>query len=69
MLTSVHNNADDADAADDIDDADDIHDHNRVIGIAQLMAFSCANKSPHISNYRNRKWSRDNCRDSQDKDR
>ena len=31
LLTAVHN------------DADDANDYNRVIGIAQLKAFSCAN--------------------------
>ena len=36
MVTFVHS---DADATDDTDDADD---YNRVIGIAQLKAFSCA---------------------------
>ena len=33
LLTSVHNNA---------DDADNTHDYNRVIGIAQLKAFTYA---------------------------
>ena len=41
MLTSVHNNTDNADAADDTDTTDD---YNRVIGIALPKAFSCANK-------------------------
>ena len=36
LLTSVHN---DADATDNADDTDD---YNRVIGIAQLKAFSSA---------------------------
>ena len=40
LLTSVHNDADNADATNDADD------YNRVIGIAQLKAFSCTkNKS------------------------
>ena len=39
LLTSVHNDADDTDA---MDDADNANDYNRVIGIAQLKAFSCA---------------------------
>ena len=34
LLTSVHNNT---------DDADDTNNYNKVIGIAQLNAFSCAN--------------------------
>ena len=45
LLTSIHNNTDDADTADDADttdDTDDANDYNRVIGIAQLKAFSCA---------------------------
>ena len=33
LLTSVHNNT---------DNTDDTHDYNRVIGLAQLKAFSCA---------------------------
>ena len=33
LLTSVYNNA---------DYADDTDDYNRVIGLAQLKAFSCA---------------------------
>ena len=37
----MHNDADDAD---NIDDADDADDYIRVIGIAQLKAFSCAKK-------------------------
>ena len=38
LLTSVHNDADDADAT---------NDYNRVIGIAELKAFSCAkNQTP-----------------------
>ena len=40
LLTSVHNDADDTDATDDADNTDD---YNRVIGIALLKAFSCAN--------------------------
>ena len=36
LLTSVHNDADDAD------------DYNRVIGIVQLKAFSCASKYIHV---------------------
>ena len=36
LLTSVHNKTDDADATDDSDY------YNRVIGITQLKAFSCA---------------------------
>ena len=39
LLTSVHNDADDADTT------DDTNDYNRVIGIALLKAFSCANKN------------------------
>ena len=39
MLTSVHNDADDT------DDADDADDYSRVIGIAQLKAYSCANNT------------------------
>ena len=38
LLTSVHNEADDADATDDADN------YNRVIGIVLLKAFSCAKK-------------------------
>ena len=38
LLTSVHNDADDAD------------DYNRVIGIAQLKAFSCAKIVLHFYN-------------------
>ena len=38
FLTSVHNNANDADSTDDADNC------NRVIGIPQLKAFSCAKK-------------------------
>ena len=51
LLTSVHNdagNANDAhnaDAADDTDNAHYANDYNRVIGIAQLDAFSCANNT------------------------
>ena len=41
LLTSLHNNADDADAT------DDANDYNRVIGIALLKAFSCA-KNPNL---------------------
>ena len=47
FLTSVHNDAEDADATDKTDvadDTDDANDYNRVIGIALLKAFSCANK-------------------------
>ena len=36
LLTSVHNDTDNA------DDADDANDYNRVIGIAQLKAFTYA---------------------------
>ena len=36
LLTSVHN------------DADDANDYNRVIDKAQLKAFSCANKTRKI---------------------
>ena len=43
LLTSVHNDADNTNAADATDNADD---YNRVIGIALLKAFSCANKHP-----------------------
>ena len=43
LLTSVHNDADNA------EDADDVDDYNRVIGIAQLKAFSCANKEGKCS--------------------
>ena len=39
MSTSVHNDASDAD---DTDDANATENYNRVIGIAQLKAFSCA---------------------------
>ena len=39
LLTSAHN---DADATDDADD------YNRVIGITQLKAFSCANNTQTI---------------------
>ena len=46
LLTSVHNNSDDADATDDADNSDN---YNRVIGIAQLKAFSCA-KNEGITN-------------------
>ena len=38
LLTSVHNDADDA------NDAHNTDDYSRMIGIAQLKAFSCANK-------------------------
>ena len=41
LLTSVQNNADDADATDNADTTDDANDYNRVIGIALLKAFSC----------------------------
>ena len=41
LLTSVHNDTDNADNADDTDD------YNRVIGIAQLKTFSCA-KDPEV---------------------
>ena len=37
LLTSAHNDADDS------DDADTADDYNRMIGIALLKAFSCAN--------------------------
>ena len=40
LLTSVHNDADTADATDNTDDVDN---YNRVIGIAPLDAFFCAN--------------------------
>ena len=40
LLTSVHNDADDTDNADTTDNADD---YSRVVGIALLKAFSCAN--------------------------
>ena len=43
LLTSVHNNTDNAD------------DYNRVIGIAQLKAFSCANNARATSNNNNSK--------------
>ena len=46
LLTSVHNDADatdDTDAAHDTDNTDDADDYNRVIGIALLKDFSCAN--------------------------
>ena len=47
MLTYVHN---DADATDDADNADDTDNYNRLIGIAQLMASSCAkNRNVSIS--------------------
>ena len=36
LLTSVHNDVDNADATDNTDD------YNRVIGIALLRAFSCS---------------------------
>ena len=38
LLISVHN---------DTDTADDVDDYNRVIGIAQLKAFSCGKKSKY----------------------
>ena len=41
LVTSFHNDAD------DVDTADDANDYNRVIGIAQLKAFSCA-KNKHL---------------------
>ena len=42
LLTSVHNDTEDADATDAAYDADDTDDYNKVIGIAQLRAFCCA---------------------------
>ena len=36
LLTTVHNDADNANSTDDTDE------YNRVMGIAQLKAFSCA---------------------------
>ena len=46
MLTSVHNDTDDADATDTTDNADD---YNRVFGIALLKAFRCMkNGNYHI---------------------
>ena len=48
MLTSVHN---DADAA---DDADATYDHNRVIGIELLKAFSCAKSKWSVCCWRER---------------
>ena len=39
MLPLVHKGTDNAD---NTDDANDMHNHNRVIGIAWLKAFSCA---------------------------
>ena len=48
LLTSAHNDMDDTDSKDDVDDTDttdDAGDYNRVIGIALLKAFSCANKT------------------------
>ena len=44
LLTSVHNDAEAADATDDADD------YNRVIGIALLKAFSCVKMG---TNHRN----------------
>ena len=41
LLTSVHNNVDNADAT------DDANNYNRVIGIALLKAFNCA-KNPKV---------------------
>ena len=40
MLTPVHN---------DTNDTDDADDYNRVIGVAHLKAFSCANNDGHIN--------------------
>ena len=40
MLTPVHN---------DVNNTDDADDYNRVIGIAQLRAFSCAKKETRIT--------------------
>ena len=40
MLTPVHNDTNDAD---DIDNADNADDYNKMVGIAQLKAFSCIN--------------------------
>ena len=42
LLTSVHN---------DIDDADDVNDYNSVIVIALLKAFSCAKNAAQITYY------------------
>ena len=50
LLTSAHNDADEANDADDTDDADnadDANDYNRVIGIEQLKAFTCAKNRLH----------------------
>ena len=44
FLTSVHNDADNADATDDAHATDNVNDYNRVIGIALLKAFSFVNK-------------------------
>ena len=45
LLTSVHNDTDDADNTDATDDADNADDYNRVTGIAELKAFSCAHNA------------------------
>ena len=49
MLTPVHNDTDDADDTDNANDVDNADDYNRLIGIALLKAFSCANKIKTLS--------------------
>ena len=44
MLTPVHNDEDNANNADAANDANNADNFNRVIGIALLKAFNCANK-------------------------
>ena len=46
LFTSVHSDTNNADATDDWDDDDD---YNRVIGVAQPKAFSCANNNNSLS--------------------
>ena len=46
LLTSVHNDADNANTTFDADDADN---YNRVIGIALLRAFGCAKNEDNES--------------------
>ena len=42
LFTSVHNDADNTDTA------DDAYNYNRVIGIAQLKAFSCTDNIEYL---------------------